>query len=298
MDLLDQMATFVRVVEGKSLSAAARSLRLSLPAVSRQLRALEEELGATLVVRSTRRLHVTAQGEEWYRHSVRVLRDIDDAKASMKARGGVRGTLVVSASITFGSVILVPRLKELLAAHRELEVDLRLEDHLVNIVGEGIDVAIRAGSPPPDSTAYVAQPVFTMARVLVAAPELVRKSSPKTLADLGRRPCLVQVTPQGQTIGWALRSKEKDETVEVRARFRTHAPSVLRDLAIHGAGIAYVPDWLVANDIREGRLVRVLQAFRAPPITAWAIYRTPLRGSPRLRAFLAILPKDEARAEE
>src|SRR3954469_1448994 len=104
MDLLAQMATFVSVVDGKSLSAAARAQRISLPAVSRQLRALEADLGASLIVRSTRSPHVTDAGRRWYEHCARVLRDVDEARAAVRPTTAVRGTLVVSASLTFGSV--------------------------------------------------------------------------------------------------------------------------------------------------------------------------------------------------
>src|SRR5687767_11766775 len=144
MDLLAQMETFVRVVDGKSLSAAARAQRLSLPAVSRQLRALEAELGATLIVRSTRRLHVTDAGRQWYAHCVRILRELEDARAAVGGERGVRGTLLVSASFTFGSVVIVPLLARLAQRHPQLIVDLRLEDHLVDLVAEGVDVAVRA----------------------------------------------------------------------------------------------------------------------------------------------------------
>src|SRR4051812_49402259 len=108
MDLLAQMATFVRIVDGHSLSAAARAQRLSLPAVRRQLRALEAELGASLIVRSTRRLHVTDAGRQWYAHCVRVLRELDEARATIGGGRGVRGGLVVSASLTFGMRFIVP----------------------------------------------------------------------------------------------------------------------------------------------------------------------------------------------
>src|SRR5512139_3908326 len=134
------MQTFVRVVEGNSLSAAARAQRLSLPAVSRQLRALEDELGASLVARSTRRLHVTDAGRQWYEHCVRILREVDAARESIQSPKTVRGTLVVSASMTFGSVVVIPRLTDLAARHPRLEIDLRLEDRLVDLIGEGIDV--------------------------------------------------------------------------------------------------------------------------------------------------------------
>jgi DNA-binding transcriptional LysR family regulator len=293
MDLLARMVTFVRIVDGKSLSAAARAQRLSLPAVSRQLRALEAELGASLIVRSTRRLHVTDAGRQWYAHCVRALRELEEARATIGNTRGVRGTLVVSASLTLGTIMIVPRLTRLVDRHPHLVIDLRLEDRLVDLVGEGVDVAVRAGSPPPDSTAYVAQPIFTMDRILVAAPRWLRKhGTPREPAQLARHACLVQVTPAGATVGWQLRRGADDETIEARGHLRSNAPIALRDLAVAGAGVAYLPDWLVEADLAAGRLQRVLPGWASPAHTAWAIHRTELRGAPRLRAFLDALPRD------
>jgi DNA-binding transcriptional LysR family regulator len=287
MDLLAQMATFVSVVDGKSLSAAARAQRVSLPAVSRQLRALEEELGASLIVRSTRRLHVTDAGRRWYEHCARVLREVEEARASVRSTKAVRGTLVVSASLTFGSVVVLPKLAKLAERHPHLVIDLRLEDQLVDLVGEGVDIAIRAGSPPPDSTAYVAHPLMTMDRILVASPRWLRKhGTPREPEQLARRPCLVQVTVAGVLVKWWLRRKDEDRTIDVRGQLRSNAPIALRDLAGAGAGIAYLPDFLVAPDLAAGRLRRVLPEWKSPPWRALAIHRAELRGDPRLRAFL------------
>ncbi len=281
------MATFVRIVEGKSLSAAARAQRLSLPAVSRQLRALERDLGATLIIRSTRRLRITDAGQQWYEHCVRVLRDTEAARAAVRSTREVTGTLVVSASLTFGSVVIVPRLPKLTARHPDLVVDLRLEDHLVDLVAEGVDVAVRAGYPPPDSTAFVAYPIATMKRVLVASPRWLKKhGAPRQPAQLVRFESLIQVTPRGSVVRWVLHRSGDEQTVDVHGRLRSNAPIALRDLAIAGAGIAFLPDWLVADDLAVGRLRHVLPDWASAPLTAWAIYRTELRGSPRLRAFL------------
>jgi len=290
MDLLTQMATFVRIVDGKSLSAAARAQRLSLPAISRQLRGLEAELGVSLIVRSTRRLHVTDAGQQWYAHCVRMLHELDEARASVGTLRGVRGTLVVSASLTFGTEVIVPELTPLVAKHPHLVIDLRLEDQLVDLVAEGVDVAIRAGSPPPDSTAFVAQPIFAMRRVVVAAPRWLRKhGTPREPDQLARHPCLVQVTPAGMTVRWQLCRDRDDLTIDVRGQVRSNAPVALRALAIDGAGLAYLPDWVVADDVASGRLRRVLPAWTSPSLMAWAVYRTGLRGAPRLRAFLEAL---------
>ena len=291
MDLLAQMATFVRVVDGKSLSAAARSQRLSLPAVSRQLRALEAELGASLIVRSTRRLHVTDAGLRWYEHCVQVLHKIAAAKTSVRTSGGVRGTLVVSASVSYSLMFVVPLLPGLVDRHPQLVVDLRLADQLVDLVGEGIDVAIRAGTPPPDSTAYHAAPLSTMRRILVAAPRWLRTHRPRTPRQLARLPCLVQVTPGGTAVRWLLTSGDEVLTVDVEGPLRSSAPIALRDLAIAGAGIAYIPDWLVEDDLVAGRLARVLPDWISPPITASAVYRSELRGDARVRAFVEAMAR-------
>jgi DNA-binding transcriptional LysR family regulator len=298
MDLLAQMRTFVRVVEGRSLSAAARSQRLSLAAVSRQLSALEAELGTTLIVRSTRKLHVTDAGRQWYAHSVRVLRELDDARAAVRGGSSVQGTVVVSVSLTFGAVLVLPRLRKLAEKYPRLAVDLRLEDQLVDLVGEGVDIAIRAGSPPPDSTAYLAQPLFAMRRQLVASPAWLKKHGmPTEPEQLAQRHCLVQLTTAGTVVRWTLRREGKggepeERTIDVRGQLRTNAPLALRDLSIDGLGVAYLPEWLVAEELDKGRLRRVLPEWSSAPITAWAIYRAELRGVPRIRAFLAALPSE------
>lgn len=295
MDLIAQIATFVRIVDGKSLSAAARAQRMSLPAVSRQLRALETELGTSLIVRSTRQLHVTDAGRQWYAHCVRILRELDEARATVASTRHVRGTVVVSAPFAFGSIVIVPLLARLAERHPHLVINLRLEDQLVDLVAEGVDIAVRAGASPPDSTAFVAHPIFAASRVLVASPRWLRAhGTPRTPVQLARHACLVQVTPAGVQVRWQLRCGDDDQTIDVRGPVVSNTPIALRDLAIDGAGIAYLPEWLVADDVARRRLHRVLPAWGSPPVMAWAVHRAELRGAPRIRAFLDALPRDAA----
>ena len=300
MDLLAQMRTFVRVVEGKSLSAAARSQRLSLAAVSRQLSALESDLGTSLIVRSTRKLHVTEAGQRWYAHCIRVLREIEDARAAMRGGREVQGNVVISVSFAFGVHFVLPRLRPLTEKHPRLNIDLRLEDQLVDLVGEGVDIAVRAGSPPPNSTAYLAHPLFAMRRVLVAAPTWLKKhGTPMRPEQLTRHDCLVQLTTAGTVVRWFLQregpdgSVDEQWTVDVQGRLRVNTPLALRDLALDGLGLAYLPEWVVADDLAAGRLRQVLPEWRSAPLSAWAIYRAELRGTPRIRAVLAALPTEE-----
>jgi len=147
MDLLDKMATYVRVVEAGSFSAAAKQLRISAAAVSRQIATLETELRARLVLRSTRRMVVTDAGRRYYERCLAILRDVDEAHDA--ARGaGAAGLLKVSAPVTYGLERIAPLLPALAQAHPELRIDLRFEDRRVDLVLEGVDVAVRVGPLP------------------------------------------------------------------------------------------------------------------------------------------------------
>ena len=191
MNVLDGMATFVRVVEAGSLSAAAKQLRVSTAAVSRQLSALEDELGTSLVARSTRRMTVTARGLDYYQRCLRILREVDDAQAS--ARGSrTQGRLTISAPVPFGLGCVVPTMRSLLRHQPGLRIDLRLEDRRVDLLQEGVDVAIRVGSASPDSPDIIAHPLLSFRRVPVAAPAyLKRRGEPKAPQDLAKHDALV-----------------------------------------------------------------------------------------------------------
>jgi DNA-binding transcriptional LysR family regulator len=212
---------------------------------------------------------------------------VEVARAAVRSTKSVTGTLVVSTSLTFGTMVVVPRLEQLAEKHPHLVIDLRLEDQLVDLVGEGVDVAVRAGTPAPDTTAVIAHRLMTMRRMLVASPHWLRKhGTPREPELLTRRPCLVQVTAAGAVVRWRLLRGEDERTIEVHGPFRSNAPIALRDLAIGGAGIAYLPDFVVAGDIAARRLKRVLPDWSSPPLDAVAIHRAELRGAPRLQAFL------------
>lgn len=289
MDLLAQMSTFVRIVESGSLSAAARRLRLSLPAVSRQLRALEDELGAPLVLRTTRRLTVTALGRAYYERCVRILRDVEDAQRSARTHDEVAGRVVVAASVTFGLLRIAPTLPALLAAHPRLQIDLRIEDRISDLVGEGIDVAVRAGSLlAPDAAGLVASVLGSFPRVLVASPAyLRRRGEPREPAALARHDALVQVSGTGAPhVHWRMSQGERSETVTVREALACNALAVLRDAAVAGLGVAVLPAWLVARELEAGALRQILGKWTCPPAHLSAVYRVELRGAARVRALI------------
>lgn len=290
MDLLAQMATFVRIVDAGSLTAAAKVERLSVPAVSRQLRALEDELGTALVVRTTRRLHVTDEGRRWYAHCVRILREIADARASVAPSTTARGRLRVSVPISFGTTHVISRLRALAERHPELQVELRMEDHFVDLVAEGIDVVVRAGTELPDSSTLVAQPLVHFDRVAVASPSyLRRRGTPKTPSALTEHACLAQLGLDGRPMPWRLHRDDERLELPLTGPLCASAPIVLRDAAALGLGCALVPTWLVTESLADGRLRRVLPPWTGPRATAWAVYPGELRESPRVRAFVAAM---------
>jgi DNA-binding transcriptional LysR family regulator len=296
MDLFSRMATFVRIVDAGSLSGAARSLRLSLPAVSRQLTALEEELGVRLLVRSTRRMSLTDAGRKWYEGSSRILRQVEETREQVDSPDDVHGHLVVSASISIGLGLVVPRLPRLAERFPGLGIELRLEDRIADLVGDAVDLAIRVGAAPPDSTALVAQPLWQFTRRLFASPGYLRKRGrPRSLGELVKHEGLQQRASLGP-VPWRLQRGDEVREVEPRGRVGCHATLAVRDLAVAGLGIALLPDWVAAASVRSGRLRRVLPEWESATVTTWAIYRTELRGARKIRAFLAAMATDEKSA--
>jgi DNA-binding transcriptional LysR family regulator len=292
MDLLTQMATFVRVIETGSLSAAARAQRLSLPAVSRQLQALELELGTTLLARSTRRLRVTEAGRAFHVRCVRILAEVEEARKSV-GPSRVRGRLTVSASFTLGMHWLVPRLPGLLQRHPDLQIDVRLDDALTDLIVEGVDLSIRAGLPPPENTRLLARPIWQFHRVAVAAPDYLRaRPDIARPEDLAAHEAIVQLGPDGPLQTWSLERAGELRSVEVRGRLRLSAPSAIRDSARAALGIAWLPEWIVGESLRERSLRSVLDGWRSPATGAWAIYRREARRSPSLLAVLRSFAAD------
>lgn len=285
MDLLTKMSTYVRVVEAGNLSAAAKQLGLSAAAVSRQLTTLEDEVGAQLVARTTRSMTVTPSGRSYYERCLRILRDVEDAQAIGRATG-LEGALKISAPVTFGLASVVPRLRALASRQPSLRLDIRLDDRLIDLVLEGVDVAIRVASEPPISHEIVAHRIYAWRRILVASPAyLKRHGVPKTPAALARHEALSHtIDVAAQT--WQLVNGAYSERVDVGVRCSSNAGHVLRDLAIDGAGIAMLPPWFVADDLANKRLRVILPGWGSELIAAHAIYRSMHRNEQRVRVLI------------
>ncbi|HUM12604.1 MAG TPA: LysR family transcriptional regulator [Myxococcaceae bacterium] len=290
MDLLVQMRTFVRIAETGSLSRAARSLRLSLAAVSRQLSALERDLGVPLVLRSTRRLSLTEAGRAYHSEAVRILGSVERARETVRGSRRVEGRVVVCAGVSIGLHAVVPALPRLAARHPGLVVDLLLEDRPQDLIEDAVDLAVRVGESLLDSTSIVAQRVGTFRRILVAsAAYLEARGMPRTPGELQRHATLVQPQLEPGRGVWRLVGEEGAEVVRVEGRMACNAPLALRELALAGLGVALLPEWLVAEDLAKGRLRRVLPELASPEVPVSALYRVEQRGWPRLRPVLEAL---------
>lgn len=289
MDQLSQMETFVRVVERGSLSRAAHAQQLSLSAVSRQLAALERDLGVPLIVRTTRSLRLTEAGQQWYAHCVRILGELDTArKAIMSNR--VRGRLTVSTSPTMGMHLLVPALPQILARHPELSIDLRMEDRAVDLITDDVDLVVRSGLAIHESASLIARPLLSYARVTVATPGYLRaRGTPRTPEALMAHEAVVQLGAHGPLHTWHYERDGDAVSMQVRGRLRLATPAAVFEAARAGIGIAWLPVWLVEEDVASGRLRRVLPKWTSPEAKTWVVYRVEARGSVLIRAFVEAL---------
>jgi DNA-binding transcriptional LysR family regulator len=285
MDPLGKMATYVRVVEAGSFSAAGKQLRISSGAVSRQIAALEGDLRKTLLRRSTRRMEITAEGRRYYESCLRVLREVEEAQATGRG-AGQDGPLQVTAPVTFGLERVVPHLSGLMTKHSGLRVDLRLEDRVLDLALEGVDVAIRVGNPPGPTADVVAHPLASFRRLLVASPAYLKgRGEPKTPEALAKHDALTYAVP-GLADMWTLLDEAREASVRLNVVFRSNAPHAVRELATAGVGIGLLPEWLVTEQTRSRALRVVLPAWRSAPVSVYALHRTEHRGTRAVRALV------------
>lgn len=288
MDLVSLLTTFVGIADSGSISSAARTLRLSVPMASRHLRALEKDLGAALVRRTTRRMDLTEAGAELLPRARQLLRDLDEARHAVRPTKDASGLLVVSSPVSFGLAQIAPLVPRLLELHPKLSLEMRFEDRLVDLPGEGVDLAVRVGVPPPDSAFIVARKLASYERVLCAASALLKKHPPvKTVDALATIPCAIF---GGATTRWQFETPEGPKSVLVAGRVRSNNILALRKAALAGLGVAMLPSWLIIGDLKAKRLVRILDQASLPTVSVLGLVHVDARHSKALRVvqdFLA-----------
>ena len=272
MDVMHSMAVFRRVVEAKNFSAVARETNMSQSTVSKHIAALEERLGTKLLNRSTRSLKLTEAGKEYYHHCIRILNDFQEAEASVgKGKINPTGILRMSTSATFGRTYLLPHLKEFFETYPEINIDLLFDDDYVDLVKEGIDLAIRIG-PLADST-LIARKIGSSPRVVVASPEyLVKHGRPRKPVDLMKHSCLIYTLQKSPDLWYFNSTQEGDESIRVSGRLKASSPDAVCDATIEGLGISIVCEWHARKYIKTGALKVILPDYRPTTYDIHAVY--------------------------
>jgi DNA-binding transcriptional LysR family regulator len=285
MDQLGAMRTFIRVAELGTLSAAARELGLTQPAVSQQIAALERHLTIRLFHRSTRQLALSEGGETYYRHAQQILQAVDEADESAGALSStLQGNLRIHAPVGFGQMHLAPVVFDFQRQHPDLTTELVLDDRLSDLIAEGVDVAIRFGAMK--SSDLIAQKLGSFERILVASPDYIAAhGSPHTPDDLIKHRYIRFIwSPQGEAI--PLIGPQGPVDVPVRSIFRANNAFVLNEALCAGLGIGGAQLPLVQPLIDNGKLVQVLPDHVYAPMDIHVVY-TSSRFVPRkIRAFI------------
>ncbi|OCR25117.1 LysR family transcriptional regulator [Pseudomonas syringae] len=293
MDKLLALKMFVETVRCGGYSSAARKLGISTSSVTRQVAALENELGASLLNRTTRNTSVTVAGQNYFEKAVAILDAIDEADAVVTDRGSaVQGRLRVSVPVEFGRRIIAPHLGRLLDRHPGLEISLSLSDEVTDLLSEQIDVSVRLGSSVV-SDDIVSKRLGDFQRWVVASPEyLTRTGLPRHPRDLLEHQCLRFDYRAGHQ-NWTFQGHEEVIRVNVQGRLQSNNADILREAALAGGGVTLLADWLVRDDVGKGRLTRVLEQYEVNPGSAStcinALYLPNHRGSSRINVFIEFL---------
>lgn len=287
-----EMEVFVTAVDMKSFSAAGRRLGLSPSAVSKLVSRLEDRLSTRLLVRTTRRLEPTPEGEVYLERARRILDDIADTEQVVASGGAAmpRGRLRVTASIAFGVHYVVPLVRDYLATYPEVQLELSLSDDVVDIVGERTDVAIRSGNLR--DTSLKARKLLESRRVVIASPAYLKAhGTPATPEDLAHHNCLTfSFRPTQEE--WPFRSPGAHDiyTIPVSGNFEANNGPTVRTLCVHGVGVARVGRFHVQAEIDAGRLVPVLEEFNPDDVELiHAVYAGHEHLAKRVRTFIDFL---------
>jgi len=284
MDQIKQIEAFVNSATRGSLSAAALIEGITPAVIGRRLDALESRLGVKLLVRTTRKLTLTFEGQGFLEDCQRILNELANAETAVSL-GGVRasGHLKVSAPAGFGRRHVAPQVAEFMQDNPGVTVTVDLTDRLVDLLNEGIDCAVRIGEMADSS--LVSSKLGEMRRVVVASPlYLDRHGTPRLPADLAAHNCL----SLGQQRGWTLRASPGGEPalMKVSGNFECNDGAVLHEWALAGKGLAWRSMWEVGGDLRSGRLLSLLDDYAAPPVGIYAVFPQRRHLPLRVRLFL------------
>ena len=289
-DRIGDLSLFLRVLDLGSISAAARSLDLSVAVASQRLKRLERELGVRLLHRTTRTLHATPEGAALAEQGRMLVEDLEALISGLRQSGtDVAGTLRVTTSASFGRQYISPLLPEFLATHPRIRLSINLTDQMLDLVSAGFDLAIRIGAL--EDSNLVARKLASNRRVLCASPDYLRRhGTPRKPEDLADHECVLLVGSQGRQDVWRMRDHDGHEVaVRVHGRLETNFGEVVRDAVVAGLGIAMHSSWHVCDDLRAGRLQALLPDYAIADTGIYALMPQRRLVPPRVRAFVDFL---------
>jgi len=289
MELAGQMILFANVVRHGSFSAAARAVELTPSAVSKQMAQLEDRLGVRLLNRSTRAISLTEAGRAFHKRCVGIAADIEEAQAMAAAMGGrPQGTLNIASTVAFGKAQLLPLCTGFLRQFTDLRISMQLTDRPIDMVSEEVDVAIRFTEQINESS-LVARKLAPNRRVVCAAPAYIEAhGAPQTPEDLNRHNCL-RLSTVAAWNDWAFDGKNGKWEMHAKGNFEANSADAVYHAALAGLGVARLSTYLIGDDLRAGRLVRVLPDYVSEGSSIFAIYAARRNLAPSVRAFIDYL---------
>jgi DNA-binding transcriptional LysR family regulator len=286
-DRLQQLSVFIRTAEGGSFSRAARELGLSQPSVSRIVGELEQRLGVTLLLRTTRRITLTRAGTLFLDRAREILASLEDAEDAARGRDSLRGLIRLALPVIYGTREVIPQLPAFLAAHPLLRVEMTIADERQDLIAEGADVAIRLG--PLQDSVFGARKLARLERLLVASPAYIAaRGRPKTPADLSSHDCIIGPRAFGQS-GWTFRKGDSVVSVDVAGRISTDSGPGVFTSVMMGLGIAMVSSAMCGPELKAGQLVPLLRDYVMDPVDVHAVYPGGPRPSIKVRTFVDFL---------
>jgi DNA-binding transcriptional LysR family regulator len=287
MDLSSELAFFHQLAKTGSLTATARELNLTPPAVSKRLAQLEARLGVRLLNRTTRKVSLTEEGELYYREAARILSDIEQLEHTIASRRAApRGLVRVNATFGFGHRYIAPAISRFVRQYPEVRVQLELTDKPINLA-EGFDIGIRLGQL--EDASMIARTIAHNRYILAAAPSyLKRHGTPQHPSDLARHDCLVIRENDAYGV-WKFTHKSDTETVRVSGTLASNNGEVVRDWALEGHGVILRSEWDLAEHLRRGKLVELMPEWQAPGADIHAVFPQRLHLSAKVRVLIDFL---------
>lgn len=289
MDALSELEFFSTLIKAGSLSAAARELDLTPPAVSKRLAQLETRLGVRLLNRTTRHISVTSEGAIYLSHARRILRDIWEMEQEvLSCRTEPKGLLRVNATLGFGRTHIAPLISEFIRQYPDMEVQLNLSVAPQNIAEGDFDIGIRLGLPPESN--LITRKIMPNRRLICASPLYLKdRAAPQTPADLARHNCIVLKQDESSCGIWRFKRGEASETVKVKGSLSSNDGEVVMSWALDGHGILMRAEWDIVKYLRSGRLVRLLEDYDLPAADIYAVYPERHYLSTKVRVFIDFL---------